>query len=110
MADREGGQWNVATKEDAVYLERADDSGERLFDDLLEPHEARQLARLLKKYADKLGESEESDESDDDESDDDDKSDDDKSDDDESDDDESDEDDKSDDSDESDDSEKKSSD
>jgi hypothetical protein len=99
MADREGGQWNVATKEDAVYLERVSDSDERLFDDLLEPHEARQLARLLKKYADKLDDSDKDDKDDkedkDDESDKSDK--DDESDDDDSDDDESDDDDDSDD-------------
>ena len=77
MAEGEGGQWNVATKESAVYLERVSKDNERLFDDSLDPHEARQLARLLTKFADKLDdskdlkeprdsdESDESDESDD---------------------------------------------
>ncbi|BBY42605.1 hypothetical protein A5765_04920 [Mycolicibacterium celeriflavum] len=57
MADREGGQWNVAAKENEVYLERASKDGERLFDDSLAPHEARELARLLTKFADRLDES-----------------------------------------------------
>jgi hypothetical protein len=74
MAEDEGGQWNVATKESAVYLERVSKDNERLFDDSLDPHEARQLARLLTKFADKLDDSkdlkeprdsDESDESDD---------------------------------------------
>ncbi|KUH93191.1 hypothetical protein [Mycobacterium sp. IS-3022] len=57
MADREGGQWNVAAKGNEVYLERASKDGERLFDDSLAPHEARELARLLTKFADRLDES-----------------------------------------------------
>ncbi|KUI20763.1 hypothetical protein AU193_06385 [Mycobacterium sp. GA-1285] len=56
MAEHESGQWNVAAKDDLVYLERANDSGELLFGDSLEPHEARQLARALTKFADKLDE------------------------------------------------------
>lgn len=57
MAEHESGQWNVAAKENRVYLERASDDGELLFGDSLEPHEARQLARALTKFADKLDES-----------------------------------------------------
>nr|WP_090342795.1 hypothetical protein [Mycolicibacterium malmesburyense]CRL73390.1 hypothetical protein CPGR_02710 [Mycolicibacterium malmesburyense] len=57
MAEHESGQWNVAAKDDMVYLERVNDSGELLFGDSLEPHEARQLARALTKFADKLDES-----------------------------------------------------
>lgn len=53
MADREGGQWNVSRKKNAVYLERVSESGEQLFDASLEPEEASQLAALLAKHADK---------------------------------------------------------
>lgn len=86
MAEHESGQWNVAAKDDLVYLERANDSGELLFGDSLEPHEARQLARALTKFADKLDEggrssdrkeSDDSDRSDDDDAADSDRSDDD---------------------------------
>lgn len=55
--EHESGQWNVAAKDNLVYVERANDSGELLFGDSLEPHEARQLARALTKFADKLDES-----------------------------------------------------
>jgi hypothetical protein len=61
MAEREGGQWNVAVKNNAVHVERVTDSGEQLFDDLLDPDEARQLGDLLTKHARKVGESEQSD-------------------------------------------------
>src|ERR1700757_1944369 len=54
MVGHEGGRWDVATKHDGVYLERISESDERLFDDLLAPAEARELAGLLTKYADKL--------------------------------------------------------
>ena len=64
MAEREGGQWNVAVKNKAVHVERVSDSGEQLFDDVLDPDEARQLGELLTKHAGKVGESEQSDESD----------------------------------------------
>jgi hypothetical protein len=66
MAEREGGQWNVAVKNNAVHVQRVSDSGEQLFDDLLEPDEARQLGELLTKHAGKVGGSEQSDDSDDD--------------------------------------------
>ncbi len=66
MAEREGGQWNVAVKNKAVHVERVSDSGEQLFDDVLDPDEARQLGELLTKHAGKVGESEQSDESEDD--------------------------------------------
>lgn len=93
MAEPESGQWNVAAKENRVYIERTNDEGEVLFGDSLEPHEARQLARALTKFADKLDDSPRSgdeDESDDSEDDDDDSDDGDDSDDDDSDDDEDD--------------------
>jgi hypothetical protein len=66
MAERQGGQWNVATKGDEVYIERVTEDNERLFDDTLDPHEARQLGRLLKKFAEKLLDSNGSAESEDD--------------------------------------------
>ena len=66
MAEREGGQWNVAVKNKAVHVQRVSEDGEQLFDDLLDPDEARQLGELLTKHAGKVGESEQSDESDDD--------------------------------------------
>ena len=64
MVRHEEGRWDVGTKNNAVYLERISESDERLFDDLLAPEEARELAGLLTKYADKLDESEDSDKSD----------------------------------------------
>lgn len=57
MAEHQGGQWNVAVKENEVYFERVSEDNERLFDDSLAPEEARQLARLLTKHADKISES-----------------------------------------------------
>ncbi|MGZ6788991.1 MAG: hypothetical protein ACXVGQ_03540 [Mycobacteriaceae bacterium] len=64
MVRNEGGRWDVGTKNNAVYLERISESDEQLFDDLLAAEEARELAGLLTKYADKLDESEDSDKSD----------------------------------------------
>jgi hypothetical protein len=64
MVRDEGGRWDVGSQNNAVYLERISESDERLFDDLLAPEEARELAGLLTKYADKLDESEDSDKSD----------------------------------------------
>jgi len=64
MVRHEGGRWDVGTKDNAVYLERISGSDERLFDDSLAPEEARELAGLLTKYADKLNESDKSDKSD----------------------------------------------
>jgi hypothetical protein len=64
MVGHEGGRWDVATKHDGVYVERISESDERLFDDLLAPEEARELAGLLTKYADKLDKSEDSEDSD----------------------------------------------
>jgi hypothetical protein len=60
MVEHEGGQWNVATKENTVYLERVSEDSERLFDDSLAPEEARQLARLLRKHADGISDSDDS--------------------------------------------------
>jgi hypothetical protein len=63
VVDREGGQWNVATKNDAVYLERVSETGDRLFEALLDAEEARDLAELLAKHAGKLEESDDPEES-----------------------------------------------
>jgi hypothetical protein len=64
MVRHEGGRWDVGIEDNAVYLERISESDEELFDDSLTPEEARQLAGLLTKYADKLDESEDSGDSD----------------------------------------------
>ncbi len=53
MVRSEGGRWDVGRRNDEVYLERVDESNEQLFEDLLAPGEARQLAELLNKFADK---------------------------------------------------------
>ncbi|OBH00296.1 MULTISPECIES: hypothetical protein [unclassified Mycobacterium] len=65
MVGQEGGRWDVGTKDKAVYLERVSESDERVFDDLLAADEARALAGLLAKYADKLDAAEDSRKSDD---------------------------------------------
>jgi hypothetical protein len=67
MVRQEGGRWDVGTKDNAVYLERISESDEQLFDDLLAAEEARALAELLTKYADKVEDSEDSDDDSDDE-------------------------------------------
>jgi hypothetical protein len=64
MVRHDGGRWDVGAKNNAVNLERISESDERLFDDSLAPEEARELAGLLTKYADKLDESEHSGKSD----------------------------------------------
>jgi hypothetical protein len=64
MVRHEGGRWDVGIEDNAVYLERISESDEELFDDLLTPEEAHQLAGLLTKYADKLDDSDDSDDSD----------------------------------------------
>ena len=53
MVSEEGGRWDVGIKDNALYLERRTEDNESLFEAKLEPEEARELARLLKKYADK---------------------------------------------------------
>jgi hypothetical protein len=65
MVGHEGGRWDVGAQNKAVYLERISESDERLFDDLLAPEEARELAGLLTKYAAKLEKADDSDDSDD---------------------------------------------
>lgn len=53
MVSEEGGRWDVGIKDNALYLERRSEDNESLFEAQLEPEEARELARLLKKFADK---------------------------------------------------------
>jgi len=57
MAEKEGGQWDVGVKDNAVFVARVNDDGERVFEDQLAPEEARHLAELLRKYAGKVDES-----------------------------------------------------
>jgi hypothetical protein len=64
MARHEGGRWDVGAEDNGVYLERISESDEHLFEDLLAPAEARELAGLLTKYADKLDESDDSEDTD----------------------------------------------
>lgn len=61
MVRHEGGRWDVGIKDAAVYVERVSDSDERVFDDSLTAQEARDLAGLLTKYADKLDEARDAD-------------------------------------------------
>ena len=63
MVGHEGGRWDVGVKSKTVYVQRVSDSDKPLFADALAPEEARELAGLLTKYADKADESRESDES-----------------------------------------------
>jgi hypothetical protein len=61
MVRHEGGRWDVGVRDAAVYVERISDSDERLFEDSLAAEEARDLAGLLTKYADKLDEARDAD-------------------------------------------------
>ncbi|GFG94942.1 hypothetical protein [Mycobacterium timonense] len=61
MVRHEGGRWDVGIKDAAVYVERVSDSDERVFEDSLTAQEARDLAGLLTKYADKLDEARDAD-------------------------------------------------
>ncbi|WP_193047245.1 hypothetical protein [Mycolicibacterium baixiangningiae] len=63
MAREEGSRWDVGTKDNAITLERFDDSDERVSEDVLEVDEARELAALLTKHADKLESSSDEDDS-----------------------------------------------
>jgi hypothetical protein len=63
MAGQEGGRWDVSLKDNAICVERISDSDKQVFDDLLAPEEARELAGLLTKFADQLDESKGSDKS-----------------------------------------------
>lgn len=79
MVLHEGGRWDVGASEKSVLLERISEHDDRLFEDLLAPDVARNLADLLNKFADKVdgsGDKDKTDESDKDETDDEDKTDD----------------------------------
>jgi hypothetical protein len=65
MVRDEGGRWDVGLKDRAVHVERISEDDKSLFDDLLAPDEARELAGLLTKFADKVEESDDSDETED---------------------------------------------
>lgn len=65
MAEQEGSRWDVSIKSNAICLERISDDEDQVFEDSLEAEEARKLAGLLTKFADKLDDSDKSDESDD---------------------------------------------
>ena len=56
MVRHEGGRWDVGMKDAAVFVERVSDGDERVFEDSLTAEEARRVAGLLTKYADKLDE------------------------------------------------------
>ncbi|OJZ65807.1 hypothetical protein BRW65_27695 [Mycobacterium paraffinicum] len=60
MARDEGGRWDVGIKDDAVFVQRVSDADEQLFIDSLDSDEARRLAGLLTKFADKLEDSDKS--------------------------------------------------
>jgi hypothetical protein len=60
MASNEGGRWDVGAKESSVYVSRVSGDDEKVIEDLLSPEEARKIAGLLTKYADKAEESEKS--------------------------------------------------
>jgi hypothetical protein len=68
MVSHEGGRWDVGVKSETVYVQRVSDSDKPLFADALAPEEARELAGLLTKYADKADESRDSEKSDQEES------------------------------------------
>ena len=75
MVRKEGSRWDVGTKDNAISLERFDDNDERVSEDVLEVGEARELAALLTKHADKLDKSDGDDSKDADDSDEDDSTD-----------------------------------
>jgi len=62
--DNDGGRWDVGAKGNAVYVARIAEDDEQLFDDVVAADEARKLAGLLTKYADKADEAVDSDDAD----------------------------------------------
>ncbi len=76
MVRQEGSRWDVGTKDNVITLERFDEDNERVSEDVLEVEEARELAALLTKHADKLDSSDENDSNDENDSEKDDSSDD----------------------------------
>ncbi|HET6734751.1 hypothetical protein [Mycobacterium sp.] len=69
MARQEGSRWDIGIKDNAITLERFDESDKRVSEDVLQAEEARELAALLTKQADKLDSSDKKDSKDKDESD-----------------------------------------
>jgi hypothetical protein len=59
MGRQEGSRWDVGAKGNTITLERFDKDDERVSEDTLEVEEARELASLLTKYADKIDSSDE---------------------------------------------------
>jgi hypothetical protein len=68
MVREEGSRWDVGTKDNVITLERFDENDKRVSEDVLEVEEARQLAGLLTKHADKLDSSDEDGSNDEDDS------------------------------------------
>ena len=56
----DGGRWDVGVKDNEVYVARIAEDDKQVFDDVVGPDEARKLAGLLTKYADKADEAAES--------------------------------------------------
>jgi hypothetical protein len=61
----DGGRWDVGVKDNEVYVARISEGDQQVFDDVVAPDEARKLADLLTKYADKADEAVESNDSED---------------------------------------------
>jgi hypothetical protein len=61
MVRVKGSRWDVGTKDNVITLERFDDGDECISEDVLEVEEARELAALLTKHADKLASSDKDD-------------------------------------------------
>ncbi|MCV7426699.1 hypothetical protein [Mycobacterium montefiorense] len=64
MASQEGSRWDVSIKSNAICLERISADEDQVSEDSLAAAEARELAGLLTKFANKLDESGDSDKSD----------------------------------------------
>ena len=63
MGRQEGSRWDVGTKDNVITLERFGEDDERVSEDVLEVQEARDLAALLTKHADKIESSDDKDDS-----------------------------------------------
>jgi hypothetical protein len=57
MGSHEGGRWDVEIENNAVHVERISDGDKQVFEDFLAADEAREVAGLLTKFADKLDQS-----------------------------------------------------
>jgi hypothetical protein len=68
MGRQEGSRWDVGTKDNVITLERFGDDDERVSEDVLEVEEARELAALLTKHADKIASNDQDDSEDEDDS------------------------------------------